>query len=62
MEAFIVIVVLFVLWRISLFIWPDKDCPTCKGMGSRRGPLSWKRVCGVCYGSGRVPRIGAKGD
>lgn len=59
-EMVVALIVLFLLWRVSLIMLPDKLCKACGGKGYR----GWKvmnTTCGNCMGKGRVKRIGAKG-
>lgn len=53
---------MFVLWRLSVALAPEKKCWHCDGRGSNPGLLGGLRVCGWCKGSGRIPRIGAGGE
>jgi hypothetical protein len=48
------------LWRLSVWIAPEKKCWHCDGAGARPGLLGGLRACDYCKGSGRIPRMGAK--
>lgn len=56
----LVLAVLFLGWRGSLSVFPEKRCSRCKGNGSW-GPGKMRRGCGRCGGKGRVPRVGSGG-
>jgi hypothetical protein len=60
--ALIVIVLLvlwFVLYRVSLWLHPFTMCRRCGGSGKVSGFFGWTRAfCGKCGGSGLVPRLG----
>jgi hypothetical protein len=48
----------FIAWRLSLWIFPERKCPRCKGTGAW-GFGGMLRTCGRCNGVGRERRIGA---
>lgn len=50
--------VVFIGWRLSLWIFPQKKCRRCKGTGAW-GFGGALRQCGRCGGVGRENRIGA---
>lgn len=52
------ILIIPVIWKISLLLFPEKKCRRCKGSGSW-GIGFMLRECGLCHGSGRINRIGA---
>jgi hypothetical protein len=54
----LVIVILGAGWRLSIALFPEKQCPRCDGKGAW-GPGFLRRECGQCKGSGRVPRVGS---
>lgn len=52
------LVLLFLCWRFSLAMFPDKKCIRCDGNGSW-GPGLLRKECGRCKGKGRLPRVGS---
>lgn len=54
----LVLAVVFLGWRGSLALFPEKRCERCKGNGSW-GPGLLRRECGKCHGKGRIPRVGS---
>jgi hypothetical protein len=49
------------LWRVSLFFGPDRECWHCTGKGWRRGLLGGRRACESCGATGRIARFGSGG-
>jgi hypothetical protein len=54
-----VVIVAYLLWRISIAVAPMKLCWRCSGNGHVGGFLGGRRQCTRCK-SGLRPRIGAK--
>lgn len=52
------LVLVWLLWALSISVFPAKRCSRCKGNGSW-GPGLLRRGCGKCSGTGRVPRVGS---
>lgn len=49
---------LFIVWRVTLVIFPEKRCWRCRGEGEF-GLGSLRRECSTCKGKGRVSRMGS---
>ena len=48
-------------WTISLYAWPFRPCPACKGSGTNRGSNKRRHgPCRRCKGSRHVQRIGSR--
>ncbi|SHN46447.1 hypothetical protein [Cryptosporangium aurantiacum] len=60
--AFVVGIVAWFGWRISLRKNPYTACRSCKGQGMKHGRIyrHAMRHCGGCSGSGHVLRLGAR--
>jgi hypothetical protein len=50
----------FLLWRASLALGPNKLCWRCGGKGYVSGWLGGKHGCSSCGSKGYYPRFGAK--
>ena len=46
-------------WRVSLLLYPWKDCPACGGARRIGDGAGNHRDCGKCGTTGRVRRFGA---
>ncbi len=50
-----------VCYTASLYVWPFKPCPRCKGKGTSRGSTRRRHGdCGRCGGTKRVQRVGSR--
>ena len=60
LPAFLALVIVAVVYAVSLWRWPLRPCPRCKGRGTNRGSTG-KRYgrCRRCKGTKQVKRIGA---
>jgi hypothetical protein len=48
-------------WVVSLYLWPFKPCPRCKGGGTNRGSNRRRHGdCRRCHRDRRVPRVAAR--
>jgi hypothetical protein len=58
---FLLGVLAFACWAVSLYLWPFGPCGKCKG-GGRNAGSNKKRfgTCRRCDGSGRRQRFGSK--
>jgi hypothetical protein len=55
------VVLWYVVYRVSLYFHPFTMCRRCGGSGKITGFLGWTRaVCGKCNGSGLRPRFGTQ--
>lgn len=59
MAIFLIVVVVYGIWRLSLLFGPEKKCWWCHGRGQRNGLIGGVKTCSMCRGSGRIQRIGA---
>jgi hypothetical protein len=46
-------------YAVSLYLWPLRTCPRCRGARITPGTVRRVRSCGRCHGAGRIRRIGA---
>lgn len=46
-------------YALSLYLWPLRSCPRCRGTRLTSGTVRRVRSCGRCHGTGRIRRIGA---
>lgn len=57
---FLALVILAAGWVVSLWRWPLRPCPWCKGRGVNRGSSARRYGrCRKCKGTKQVRRIGA---
>lgn len=57
---FLVIAAVVACWLISLWRWPLRPCPKCKGKGTNRGSTGRRYGrCRKCKGTKQVKRTGA---
>jgi hypothetical protein len=57
-------VILFALgiaagYAVSLYLWPLRKCPRCRGTRVTHGTGRRVRTCKRCHGTGRIRRVGA---
>jgi hypothetical protein len=46
-------------YAVSLYLWPQRKCPRCRGARVTHGAVRRFRSCKRCHGTGRTRRIGA---
>ena len=46
-------------YAVSLYLWPLRTCPRCRGARINPGRARRARSCKRCQGTGRIRRIGA---
>lgn len=52
---------LLTLWAGSLYRWPFRQCPRCRGTGRNHGSVTRRfGTCRRCDGHGRVQRRGSR--
>jgi hypothetical protein len=56
----IVLVGVYLLWRVSLMFGPMKLCWRCKGKGHVGGWFGGRAKCSRCQGEGVRPRAGGR--
>jgi hypothetical protein len=60
LQVFLVLAAVAVCWLVSLWRWPLRPCPRCRGRGVNRGSTSRRYGrCPRCKGTKQVRRIGA---
>jgi DnaJ-class molecular chaperone len=60
LPVFLTLVAAAVCYIVSLWRWPLRPCPACKGRGVNRGSTSRRYGrCRKCKGTKQVRRIGA---